>query len=144
MEDRMKTQIIARPDHLNLSVHSLDESIQFYRDVFGFELVERGVSAMGNPFAIVRSGDFTLCMGEYSDWLPDDGEKTTPARHRIFHLGLSINDVTDWGQRLKRHNLVLSYGGAVRYPHSTSWYISDPNGYEIEVVYWDNERPEFG
>ena len=139
----MKTEISARPDHLNLSVRSLDESIQFYGEVFGFEAVERGISGMGNPFAIVRSGEFTLCMGEHPDWLLDDGEKTKPARHRMFHLGLAIQDPAQWEKILKRHKLELAYGGAVRYPHSTSWYVTDPNGYEIEVVHWNNGHQQF-
>ena len=29
------------------------------------------------------------------------------------------------------------------YPHSRSWYVYDPTGYEIEVVSWKGDRVAF-
>ena len=34
-------------------------------------------------------------------------------------------------------------GGAQDWPHSTSWYIRDPTGYQIEVVYWHHDEIRF-
>ena len=45
---------------------------------------------------------------------------------------------------LSRQHLDVRYGGAVSWPHSTSWYVVDPTGYEIEVALWNEDRVTFG
>lgn len=45
---------------------------------------------------------------------------------------------------IEREHIAVDHGGAYRWPHSTSWYIHDPDGYSIEVVRWDEGRIEFG
>jgi len=31
----------------------------------------------------------------------------------------------------------------IQWPHSLAWYINDPTGWEIEVVYWENDTISF-
>ncbi len=42
-------------DHINLTVENLKESIEWYRKIFGFELVESGATPQGNKWG------WTLC-----------------------------------------------------------------------------------
>ncbi len=131
---------VSNLDHLNLTVKNLDESKLWYENLFGFFEVESGVRS-GVKWSILRSGDAMLCMYEHPELEnPDhnDGEN-----HKIYHFGLRINDRNQFESKLKRHKVAVEYGGAIRYPHSTSWYISDPTGYEIEVALWDENRVRF-
>ncbi len=130
-------------DHLNLTVHNIEESIAWYRAVFGFEVVERGIRN-GQPWGIIRSGEATLCI--YQDPArqgPGRFRTDGQARHVIYHMGFRITDREAWLERLREHELELEFGGENRYPHSTSWYVSDPTGYSIEVVLWDDDEIRF-
>jgi lactoylglutathione lyase len=120
-------------DHLNLQVGDLADSIRFYRDTFGFEPVERGRHD-GTPWAIIRSGEAMLCLYEQTDLRPGAG---------LNHFGLRISDEAEWEETLARTRVPVRYGGAVRWPHSTAWYVKDPSGYEIEVVLWHDDAIRF-
>jgi catechol 2,3-dioxygenase-like lactoylglutathione lyase family enzyme len=130
-------------DHLNLTVSNLRATIDWYRAVFGFEVVERGVRR-GAPWAIIKSGEAMLCIYE-------DAERTPPSRylvdhgtqHTIYHFGLRITDREAWLAKVEEYELALDFGGVNDYPHSTSWYVTDPSGYSIEVALWNNDEIRF-
>lgn len=63
--------------------------------------------------------------------------------HYIAHFGLRISNEDEWKKKIKDLSLKVFYSGAVRYPRSTSWYVQDPTGYEIEVALWDNNQISF-
>jgi hypothetical protein len=42
-----------------------------------------------------------------------------------------------------RENVEVNYGGEVHWPHSRSWYVNDPTGWEIEVVRWQGDTVRF-
>lgn len=130
-------------DHLNLTVGSFDGSADWYRRVFGFEVVQDEVTDEGVRWGVLRSGDAMLCIYEHPD-------KKSPRayeddRHTIRHFALRITDREAWERTLEREKIECGYGGgAVAWPHSTAWYVSDPNGYEIEVALWDDDTVRFG
>jgi len=140
-EDDMRVRHL---DHLNLTVSSLAATRDFYSRVFGFEEVERGEDADG-PWGILRSGDAMLCVYERPALERHDrATLTRMGLHRISHFALRIEDEAAWRRTLAREGLELLYGGEVRWPHSTAWYVRDPTGYEIEVALWKGDRIEFG
>ena len=127
-------------DHLNLSVRSFGESAEWYGRVFGFEVVEEGLYN-GAPWGVLRSEDAMLCIYEH----PDYGEVSrsgTGGRHGINHFGLRITDRKAWEETVEREKIPVLYDGEVHWPHSSSWYITDPTGYEIEVALWE-DGPKF-
>jgi hypothetical protein len=84
-----------------------------------------------------------LCIYESPDRTsPDDDE--TERFHKIYHFGLRIHDRDAWEATLHERKLRTHYGSPMRYPHSTSWYVTDPTGHMIEVALWDNEEVRFG
>lgn len=129
--------VIRQLDHLNLTVHSLDETLDFYRRVFGFEKVEEGLYN-GLPWMILRAEDALLCMYEHSD-----AEMPGPGVHQVNHFALRVGDVQAWVQTLEREAVQVRYGGVVQWPHSRSWYVLDPTGHEIEVVAWNEDVVRF-
>jgi lactoylglutathione lyase len=131
-------------DHLNLSVESLAETAAWYGRVFGFELVERGVR-LGRPWGVLRSGEALLCAHERPGRrIADMDDLDASGRHGIRHFGLRIRDRPAWEATIEREALELGWNSPVRYPHSTSWYVRDPSGYEVEVALWDGAEVAFG
>ena len=130
-------------DHLNMTVANLNESIDWYRNIFGFEIVEEGVRN-GTPWAIVKSGEALLCMYEdASRQPPQQFLKRGGDSHTIYHFGLRITDRQAWLEKIETYNLELEYGGEVDYPHSKSWYVFDPTGFGIEVALWNQDEIRF-
>ncbi|MDZ4835855.1 MAG: VOC family protein [Candidatus Melainabacteria bacterium] len=128
-------------DHLNMTVRSLDETEDWYKRVFGFVLVESGLRG-DMKWGIFKSGDAMLCVYEYPD-LKHPEKAASNAPHTINHFGLRITDRDKWEGTVKREKLRVGYGGEVRYPTSSSWYVVDPTGYEIEVALWDHDVVTF-
>ncbi len=127
-------------DHLNLTVKNLDETIAWYGAIFGFEVVERGMRNDG-PWAIIRSGEAMLCLYQDRHRIgPDRFLRDERKRHVIYHFGLRVTDRDAWLETVATHGLELEYGGEVAWPHSSSWYVSDPTGYSIEVVLWEQDQ----
>ncbi|MCB9895948.1 MAG: VOC family protein [Planctomycetes bacterium] len=130
-------------DHLNLSVANFEETAGWYQRMFGFEVVERGIQD-GEPWGVIRGGDAMLCIYQRPNWKRYDKDELGEAgQHRIAHFAFRITDRAAWEAVLKRENPKLYYGGINEYPHSTSWYVRDPNGYSIEVALWNNDSPSF-
>jgi catechol 2,3-dioxygenase-like lactoylglutathione lyase family enzyme len=129
-------------DHINITVHNLEESIQWYRKLFGFEKVEGGLNQFGKPWAIVAFQDSMIAMNEYTERKPADTNKDSTT-HRMYHFGLRVDDAEAWRAKVQEHRLKLYYGGEVAYPYSKSWYIHDPSGHEIEVSCTDGKAMQF-
>lgn len=131
-----------RLDHINMSVTNLEESIQWYKNVFGFEKVEGGISPNGLKFSIVALNDNMLALYEAGD-----KEKAEPLlsepKHQIFHFGLRVDNLDEWLEKIEKFNIQIGYGDVIQYPHSRSWYITDPSGHEIEVSWANNEALKF-
>ncbi len=120
-------------DHINISIKDINESVLWYEKVFGFKKVEEGLNMSGSKFVIVENQDIMMCMSEYPTWKAPNlkGDKE---QHQIFHFGFRIQDEVKWKQLVLDLDLKLTYGEII-YPRSKSWYVLDPNGYEIEVSY---------
>jgi catechol 2,3-dioxygenase-like lactoylglutathione lyase family enzyme len=127
-------------DHLNMSVRDLAESLDWYGRVFDFRKVEGGTYD-GRPWAILKSGDALLCLYEHPARKSPDPEEH--GHHGAAHFGLRVTDRKAWEETVRRERVAVEYGGAVRWPHSTSWYVTDPTGYEIEVACWDEDTVRF-
>jgi len=128
-------------DHINLTVSSLEESITWYKNVFGFQLVEQGTSPYNRRWAIVSFDDSMICMTEFKDRKNADIDDNNQL-HKLYHFGIRVSDEETWRNKIKAQNLKFSYG-EFKYPSSTSWYVLDPNGHEIEVSYTKDEYLKF-
>ena len=81
-------------DHLNMSVNDLDETTAWYGRVFGFEVVEDGLSQSGVPFRVLRAGDAMLCIyAQPGREHLDSAALDTRRLHGVSHYALRITDV---------------------------------------------------
>lgn len=128
-----------RLDHINMSVENIEESISWYKRVFGFEEVERGTTSRGGDFAIIKSEEAMLCIYEKKGFKnPQKSEDV----HRTYHFALRIKDRSQWEKIIKDEKVEIDH--TWQYPHSYSWYLFDPSGHEIEVVAWNEDQIKFG
>ena len=128
----------ARIDHINFSIKNFDESVRWYQDIFNFELVEEGESE-GIHWGILKNGENMLALSEY----PGKDLIRSNDIHKIYHFGIRLVDRMEWEETINKHMLKTFYGSPIDHPHSTSWYIQDPTGHEIEVSIWDNDEVRF-
>jgi catechol 2,3-dioxygenase-like lactoylglutathione lyase family enzyme len=111
-------------DHINLQVNDLNVSIAFWKALFGFEVLEAIPDENG---AII--GNKSALLALYQNNTLDNVEKRGFS-HVCFH-------VPDFDQAIQLCNeldIPIRYGGVINWPDSKSLYISDPNGYEIELT----------
>lgn len=130
-------------DHLNLSVSNFDQTVDWYKRVFGFTLVEEGVRG-GVRWGIIKGGESMLCIYEHPEFEFPDYDSPKYRSHHISHFGLRITDRQEWEKTIQKENVSYSWSnGPFEYPHSTSWYVADPTGYEIEVALWHKDQISF-
>ena len=126
-------------DHINFSVNSFDKTVKWYQRIFNFKLVENGQREDGNKWGIIKNGNSMFAFTEYLKKKLHIGESEL----KINHFGLRLEDKDEWEEKLEKYKLQTYYGSPVRYENSTSWYVKDPSGHEIEVSIWKNNKVVF-
>ena len=130
-------------DHINLSVDNFSDSAKWYKDIFGFEVVEQGLY-QGSPWGVLKAQDTMLCIYEEKNKQTTANDDSLLNQfHRIYHFGLRIKNKKDWELTLSIFNLKIYFQSPIQYPFSTSWYIKDPSGHQIEVSCWENNEVKF-
>lgn len=115
-------------DHMQMDVANLEESIEFYARVFGFELTEVGMRSSTRWAIVGNSNKLFLCMHEYQE-----GKGKINEGLEITHFGLIVDDYSTCRHRLQELGVPLVYANDVIYHSSRSVYFFDPNGYKIEI-----------
>ena len=130
-------------DHINMTVADFENTIAWYGRVFSFELVEEGLQD-GERWGVIRSGEVMLCIYEQKECTYED--RFAVRKRGLFninHFGFRITDQAEWQETITREKLHVLYDGPISWPHSTSWYVKDPTGYEIEVALWNDDAIAF-
>ena len=107
-------------DHINLTVKDLEESVAFFRDLFGFEVKE---DQPGYNSKIIGNSAIKLCL--YEDRALEIGAG-------INHYGFCIENFDEIVAQCEALGVSMPYG-VVDWGQSRSVYIIDPSGYEIEL-----------
>ncbi len=114
--------------HCRIRVRYIERSIRFYSEVFGFRKVGESTSPAGNQLAFMElPGNNTLIELCYQ---PDAPDFSFP--EDIFHFAFSTPDLDGFRQRWEPEGIEFwpedgPVGGRF-------YFISDPDGYEIEVL----------
>ena len=114
-------------DLLFLEVNNLEESLEFYSQVLGFE-IESNHGDAEPPMASVGSGSLRITLVQQLE--------TMLKRGRGVHFVLGVADVDEFYLRLKdRGDLTVSE------PRDEGWggrfvNLQDPDGYRLFFVTW--------
>ena len=112
-------------DHVNMKVKNLIQSVEFYKNLFGFEIKqEENPNKLNAPSKIIGNNTIKLCMYEVPTMSPEGG---------IVHFGFNIENFDQVIEKCKELNVEILYDGILDWEKSKSVYIVDPNGYEIEL-----------
>jgi len=112
-------------DHVNMKVKNLEQSVKFYKNLFGFEIKqEENANKLDVPSKIIGNDTIKLCMYEIPDMSPEGG---------IAHFGFNVANFNEIIAKCEDLKVEVLYGGIVDWETSKSVYIVDPSGYEIEL-----------
>lgn len=112
-------------DHVNMKVKNLIQSVEFYKNLFGFKIKqEENPNKLNAPSKIIGNNTIKLCMYEVPTMSPEGG---------IVHFGFNIENFDQVIEKCKELNVEILYDGILDWEKSKSVYIVDPNGYEIEL-----------
>lgn len=112
-------------DHVNMKVKNLEQSVEFYKKLFGFEIKqEDNPNKIDVPSKIIGNDSIKLCMYEVPNMSPEGG---------IAHFGFNISNFNEIIEKCKEQKVEILYGGPIDWEKSKSVYIVDPSGYEIEL-----------
>ena len=124
--------------HIHLKVADLDRAIAFYRDVLGFDLVQR----MGDQAAFLSAGGYHHHIG-LNTWESRGGSPPPRGTTGLYHVAFLFPDRSSLAQVLRR---VLDAGvqldGASDHGVSEALYLRDPDGNGIEL-YRDRSEQEW-
>lgn len=120
--------VVTRIEHVHLTVRSVERSVAFYRDVFGFQIRWDNQDPT-ERCAHVGTDTFYIALSEKPDLKPS---QETPGRARIYHFGSTTEDLEAFKVRLT--NVGVDPGEEYPRKEGTAIYLQDPDGHEIEVV----------
>ncbi len=116
-------------DLLFLEVNSLQDSIQFYRERLGFELLTLTEEAEP-PMATLRAGRLRVMLAQQL--------LTMARRGRGVHFFFGVTDVDEYYEQLQAGGLDVSA------PSDEGWggrfvTLEDPDRYRLFFVTWDEQ-----
>ena len=121
--------------HVHLKVSNIDQSLDFYCGVLGFELKQR----LGNQAAFIAAGDYHHHIG-LNTWESSGGMSPPVGTTGLYHLAILYperKELADALMRLQNNNIPLV--GASDHGVSEALYLDDPDKNGVEL-YWDKPK----
>jgi lactoylglutathione lyase len=119
--------------HTRMRVSDMDQTIAFYTDVLGLEVLERKTSPRGSHLAFLRVPNsdelIELCS------FPPSGPVTVQAD--LVHLAFQVENLDDTIASLNQKGVTITDGPTKTSSGSRFIFIDAPDGYEVELI----ERP---
>jgi catechol 2,3-dioxygenase len=119
---------------VHLKVADIDRALAFYRDVLGFEVVQR----MGTEAVFLSAGGYHHHFG-LNTWESKGGSPPPPGTTGLYHVAIRYPDraaLADAYRRLRGAGISLE--GAADHGVSEALYLRDPDGNGVELY---RDRP---
>ena len=127
-----------RIGHVHLKVADLERSLAFYRDVLGFELIQR----YGDQAAFVSAGGYHHHIG-LNTWESQGGGPPPRNATGLYHVAIvypTRQDLAEAVRRIVEAGIPLQ--GAADHGVSEAVYLADPDRNGLEL-YRDRPREEW-
>lgn len=124
-----------RIGHVHLKVSNLKNSLKFYTDLLGFQLMMK----IGDQAAFISAGGYHHHIG-LNTWESENGIPPAPGTTGLFHVAIVYPSRRDLGiiyRRLVDHHYPLT--GAADHGVSEALYLNDPDKNGLEL-YWDKPQ----
>jgi catechol 2,3-dioxygenase-like lactoylglutathione lyase family enzyme len=117
--------VIESIDHIGITVSNLDRSIEFYRELFDFEVVEKMSNARE---AFIKVGEVMIGLFEIEGYANQQGSKN--------HISLFIDeeDFDDAVDELRENDITIVFGPE-NLRGGKSVVFLDPDGNQLELCY---------
>jgi len=127
-----------RIGHIHLKVSDLERSLQFYRDLLGFELQQM----FGDGAAFISAGGYHHHIG-LNTWHSKNAAPAPVRAAGLYHTAILYPSRKDLAIVVKR---IITAGypmtGASDHGVSEAIYLNDPDKNGVEL-YWDKPREEW-
>ncbi len=119
--------------HTRMRVCDMDQTINFYTNVLGLEVLERKVSPRGSHLAFLKVPNseelIELCS------FPSSGP--VRVQEDLIHLAFQVESLDDVIEQLGTKQIRITDGPTTSSSGSRFIFIDAPDGYEVELI----ERP---
>ena len=119
--------------HTRMRVSDLEQTINFYTNVLGLEVLERKVSPRGSHLAFLKVPNseelIELCS------FPSSGPVIV--QEDLVHLAFQVENLDDTIEQLGAKQIRITDGPTTTSSGSRFIFIDAPDGYEVELI----ERP---
>ena len=124
-----------RIGHVHLKVADLERSLAFYRDVLGFEVIQR----VGQNAAFLSAGGYHHHIG-LNTWQSAGGFPPPPESTGLFHIAILYPTRALLADACRRLILAkVPIEGIADHGVSEAIYLSDPDENGVEL-YWDKPK----
>jgi lactoylglutathione lyase len=119
--------------HTRMRVSDIDQTIRFYTEVLGLEVVERKSSPRGSHLAFLQVPN-TDELIELCSFPPSGPVKV---QEDLVHLAFQVEHLDDTIAALTTKGIKITDGPTTTSSGSRFIFIDAPDGYEVELI----ERP---
>ncbi|HEY6639544.1 MAG TPA: VOC family protein [Nitrospiraceae bacterium] len=119
--------------HTRMRVSNLDQTIRFYTDVLGLEVLERKTSPRGSQLAFLKVPNSEELIELTS--FPPSGPVSV--QEDLVHLAFQVESLDDTIASLNVKGVKVTDGPTQTSSGSRFIFIDAPDGYEVELI----ERP---
>ncbi len=116
--------------HTRMRVSDMDETIAFYRDVLGLEVVDRKTSPRGSHLAFLRVPNSEELI-ELCSFPPSGPVKV---QEDLVHLAFQVNNLDETIASLTKKGIKITDGPTTTSSGSRFIFIDAPDGYEVELI----------
>ena len=124
-----------RIGHIHLQVTDIDKALGFYRDILGFQVMQR----FGNQVAFISAGGYHHHIG-LNTWNSLGGPPARKQGAGLYHTAILYATRAELAGAL-RQLVAANYPitGSADHGVSEAIYLDDPDGNGVEL-YWDRPR----
>ena len=119
--------------HTRMRVSDMDQTIQFYTNVLGLDVLERKTSPRGSHLAFLRVPNSDELI-ELCSFPPSGPVKV---QEDLVHLAFQVENLDDTIAALDAKGITITDGPTTTSSGSRFIFIDAPDGYEVELI----ERP---